>query len=182
MNVILALGFFGFVVFCFAKAITLAIKPKKEKSENVKEERVEEDVKETVVEDTFDEEYLASVAEKSISELCDFGMSKEEAEHFLDKLTLCSTEENYLFLIESCQKKRVVLRDERVKALSTKLDAKAAKGANVDTVAMLRDCLETATTKERLDRVETHIAKLRASSRKATVVPKPAPKKSTKTA
>lgn len=178
MNVILALVFFGFVAFCFIKAIVLAIKPKKESTKSTKT-NVEEAIQNTEVVDTFDEEYLSSVAEKSIAELCDFGMSKEDAEHFLDKLTLCTTEENYLFLIESCQKKRVSLRDERVKTLSEKLESKAAKGVNPDTIAMIRDCLETATTKEQLDRVEQHIAKLRASSKKpANVVKKPAPKKS----
>lgn len=147
-----------------------------------KEDIDEEDVKEVVEEDTFDEEYLASVAKNSIDELCDFGMSEEEAVHFLDKLSLCTTEENYLFLIDSCQKKRVSLRDERVKVLSEKLEAKAAKGVNPDAIAMVRDCLENATSKEQLDRIEQHIAKLRASSKKpANVVKKPAPKK-TKTA
>lgn len=174
----------GFFVFCFSMMIITGIKQAKAKRNGVTEIPKKEENVVVVSEEknTFDEEYLNSVVQKSISELCDFGMSKEDTEHFLDKLNLCSTEENYLFLIEKCQEKLVALRDERVKSLSAKLDAKAEKGANPDTIAMLKDCLESATKKEQLDRVEQHIAKLRASSQKAKAVPKPVPKKSTKTA
>jgi hypothetical protein len=49
---------------------------------------------------------------------------------------------------------------------------------------MARDFLTNANSKEQLDRVEQYIAQMRATSTKpkAKVVPKPAPKKSSKTA
>ena len=160
------------------------------KIEKTRKRKVEEDIiveettDEFVEEVSFDEDTLIDNSTLCVSQLVDFGLPEIEARYLFDHLNACHLENDYIDFIEQCQKRRVELKDNRIKELTQKLEAKAAKGVNPNLVAMARDFLLNANSKEQLDRVEKYISQMRASSSKpkAAVVPKPVPKKKNKTA